>query len=338
MKKYFPILLLKSGEIDALKKLVQAVKDGTTPIIEVTYAEASKLPKLFKEWGFQGNSLFLDFSYYQNITTENADIYFSQAQIEDVNVVPVIQENSNNHYFDFVHELLHEREYPEVCFRFSERSGGLDNIDNRILSLCQRLNVTKDRVSILIDVAYLEERNHIAIEHTAITTLTAISRKNEYNNIILASGSFPKDLSRLEPIDTPYLLTRYEKGLWNQVSAREDLRGLIKYSDYGTKNPIFEPSNFPGTSSIKYTTTNRFLIYRGVLPGNHDLGNGQYVVFSRSLILRAEYSGSGYSWGDERINQISQCDLTADKYKCGAALTWVSISQNHHITFIYNSL
>jgi len=74
--KYFPILLSKPSELVALEQLSLNVKNETIPILEIlnesiddgngTYSE--KLEEaLTNIWSFDGNSIYLDFSLFEDI-------------------------------------------------------------------------------------------------------------------------------------------------------------------------------------------------------------------------------------------------------------------------------
>lgn len=63
MKRYFPVLLSKAGEIKALTKLTQNVKDEITPVIQVLADGYDRVEAFaLAEWTFDDNEIFLDFS------------------------------------------------------------------------------------------------------------------------------------------------------------------------------------------------------------------------------------------------------------------------------------
>ncbi len=76
MKKYFPILLSKAGEMVALLNLTLAVKNETAPVIQVlsdnllddegNYDDALQ-KKLLQMWNFKGNQMLLDVSLIDDI-------------------------------------------------------------------------------------------------------------------------------------------------------------------------------------------------------------------------------------------------------------------------------
>ena len=133
-------------------------------------------------------------------------------------------------------------------------------------------------------------------------------------------------------------MRRYEWDIYNAVVSDFDLAST-KYGDYGNKHPIYVgEAAFSGSCSIKYTIEKEFVIYRGHVAKDHPHGNGQYITFAKRLISTTDYAGSGFSWGDKRIEEIGIQSLTSPKPKPGSATSWVEITQNHHITLLHSLL
>ena len=168
--------------------------------------------------------------------------------------------------------------------------------------------------------------------------VNSIANRGDYENVIISSGLFLDNLGSLNPAGRVYRLPRYEWQLWLTLQAQPDIEGTIKYSDYGTKHPIYSEAGFQGSCSIKYTVINEYVIYRGEISSNHPDGNGQYITFAGQLIASADYSGITFSWGDERIDFFASQLLTDPNRKTGNAGSWVEISQNHHIALLISIL
>lgn len=121
MKKYFPILLSKSGEIGALTQLSQQVKNEIVPVIQVLPETIENLKKfLTTHWNFDRNLVFLDFSLMD--ITENefslSGLYHS-LQERGVNVVLVVEINSSEADLQEVLELD-----CAISIRVSSEGGG----------------------------------------------------------------------------------------------------------------------------------------------------------------------------------------------------------------------
>ena len=338
MKKYYPILLSKAGELTALSKLSQTSKNEVVPVLQVLSEHISKIEAFSSHWNFKGNELFLDFSLTDNLNIPTIRKLIRDLQNNGVNVVPVVQNNSNLRYLSLIENLIDNLEIAKICIRFSNDSGGFLDINTSIESLTDQLGVDSSQVSLLLDFGFIRSTNHVLIEGIAVNVINSITNRNDYENTIVSSGSFLDNLGSLNPPGRVYRLPRYEWQLWSTLQSQQGLSGKIKYSDYGTKHPIYTEANFQGSCSIKYTVIDEYVIYRGEKSSNHIDGNGQYITFASQLVASPDYSGAVFSWGDERIDFFASQVLTDPNRKTGNAGSWVEISQNHHITLLASIL
>ncbi len=338
MKKYYPVLLAKPGEFSALAHLSQLVKEEISPIIQVLPESIDKILGAFLPgWTFAGNQLYLDFSLY-TVFDRRTKNFISSLVSGGINVIAVVQPNSDPRYLTIIKGLVSTGEIENVCIRFSNGSGGFLNVDSDISSLLTTLSLGRDKASVLLDFGLAEATNFNIIAALAAGTITGISHNRDYINIIIACSSFPENLTSLTPPGRLYRLPRYEWSIWQSLQGQGRLKGLIKYGDYGTKYPFFTDAKFQGTCSIKYTVEKEFIIYRGEKSGNHPDGNGQYITFAGRLIRTTDYPGSTFSWGDGDIDRIANEVMTDRKRKPGSSATWVTISQNHHLALLHSLL
>lgn len=336
MAKYFPILLSKAGEFKALSKLSAAVKLDTSPVIEVLSGNITSTENhLVNNWDFDNNQVLIDFSLYSGFDKTAYKNLFQNLNNAGINFVPVIQQNSDPAYIAFVKYLVATYDC-KVCIRSSNGSGGFANYNTVIAGLMTQVGTTRSTTIQLFDLGLSEINNYNILSTVAITLIGAIPSINQWADIIIASSSFPDNLSAFTPPNRVYRIRRYEWDIWNAVKAA--IGKYVKYGDYGTKYPFYSVTNFSGTCSIKYTAPNEYVIYRGDKSENHADGNGQYITFAGRLIATTDYSGVGFSWGDDHINRIAHEVMSNPKRKPGSAQTWVEISQNHHITLLHSLL
>jgi hypothetical protein len=349
MKRYFPILLSKASELVALNRLQQQVKVEITPVIEVLNEmmeddDGNYEPKLENRlrdiWAFDGNSIFLDFSLYEDITGNIPHIQalFQNLWAQGVHATPVVELNSSAAaYLNLVQQLL--TQFPcGLCIRLDNASLAQPNYNGSISNLLQQLGTNEQQTSILIDLGIAGSNNSNLLSSFAFQIINSLVNLQNWADVIVASGSFLKDLGQLTgPLTNTaravvHRLNRYEWTIWNHLQA-QPLAREIKYGDYGTKYPDYIPAAFEGTCSIKYTTTNEYVIYRGKKGSEHSQGGGQYHASAAALIATADYSGSGFSWGDQEIHDIANRNS-----RPGNAGIWVQISQNHHLTLLHSLL
>jgi hypothetical protein len=273
MKKYFPILLSKAGEIKALSKLSLNVKVEIAPVIQVLTDGYDRVETFAStEWSFDDNELFLDFSLCAPLDTVRTRTLITNLSTAGVNVVPVLQTNSDARYIALLQILIVNGAVSNVCIRFSNGSGGFLNINAQVLPILITLAINRNQASILLDFGFVENHNFNMIAALIITIINGINHIADYNNIILASSSFLENLTALTPSGRLYRLQRYEWEIWQTVIAQPGIAGIVKYGDYGTKYPFYAETNFPGSCSIKYTLPTEFIIYRGEISSNHAQG------------------------------------------------------------------
>lgn len=332
MKKYFPIVLSKAGELGALNRLTPTVKSEISPVFQVLSKSRDKFERhLVQQWSFNNNQVLLDFNNHENLNAADVMRFYHRLFDQGINVVPVVQANSSNDYIQFVNNAINNFDC-KVCFKISNNSGGLYTYSQQISDLVRQINTNPENTLLLIDLGYVEHHNYNNYSAIAIQIIQNVISDN-WAEIIVASGSFPEDLGNMAA-NVVHRLQRYEWDVWKNIVQTNGL-GNIKYSDYGTKNPIYAEVPYAGTCSIKYSTNGHFVIYKGVKSGNHRLGNGQYIVFSDQLIKTPDYYGAPFSWGDEEINRIAQEPLTGNRHP-GGGKEWVAISQNHHLSLIHS--
>lgn len=347
MKKYYPIFLSKAGELEALRNLDSNIKNEICPIIQVIPEKESKstgktkapkehvlIEKLSETWAFHNNAIFLDFSLLEPFNAVLVRNLIQRLTTRNVNITPVMQINSQTQYIHLLQSLFSTGEFDSLCFRLSLRSGGFLNINSRLQELNAAFKLPKNKIHLLLDIGYVQD-NFSLLTHALTSIISSIPGIDKFASVIIASGSFPENLTALTA-GKLHKLHRYEWHLWNSLIEDDGLSRIISFGDFGTKYPIYSDTSFRGTCSIKYSIEDDFVIYRGELSDNHRLGNGQYNMFAKKLVNSEDYSGSGFSWGDEKIDFYSQEDPENPKRKTGNATNWVEISQNHHITLLHS--
>lgn len=340
MIKYFPILLSKDGEIRALTHLEQAVKIEICPVIEMLPNRVNAVSQfLLRHWTFDDNEVIIDFSWFDGVPQASVVIrgLFRALFNAGVNAIPAIQINSAPSYITIVQNLVATHDC-KVCIRTSNQSGGFVNYNADVNSLVARVGVATDHTILLLDLGYAEQHNFNMLATIASVSITALRpTRNHWDNIVVASSSFPVNLSQFVPPHRVYRIPRLEWDIWNLIHTNPALAS-VKYGDFGTKFPMYANAPFAGTISVKYTTDTEYVIHRGELTDHHVDGHGQYITHALRLIRSADYSGAGFSWGDHNINEIAHEVINSPTRRTGNPGSWVQFSQNHHITLLHSLL
>lgn len=335
MIKYYPILLSKAGEVKALRNLSQNVKSEIAPILQLLKNDYDRLQKFaIESWSFEDNKIMIDVSLCENLNIVKLTTMFEAMRLGNVNFVPVISSNSSNVYLNYIDNLFLLGDIDRICVRFSETTG-FNEIDLRIQRLLDKFNIDINQIILLLDFGLIDGHNYINVSNGIANVLRSVNSLIDYADVIMSTGSFLENLGKLSPTGQIHSLQRFEWNVWQFINSIEELRGAVKYSDYGIKHPIYIEVGFQGSCSIKYTTEKNYEVYRGELSQNHPDGNGQYISFSRQLINEVFYSGIDFSWGDNRINHYGNSTIGD---RPGSSTTWVEIGQNHHISLIHSLL
>ena len=352
MKKYFPILVSKKGEIVALQHLEQNVKDEISPVIEVIDASIIKknknggfeykndLEKFFKtHWSFFGNQVIMDFSLFQrwDLHSEKIRELLIYLINSGVNIVPSIQKNSSKIYSEIVKELVDDYSC-NVCVRTSILLDGFYQFNNDIKELGVGFKIRPKNIVLLLDLTEVTIDNYKSSTDRAISTIESLNYPiSEWSDVIVASSSFPENLTDFLVSPPERRIKRYEWESWKIIASLDSLKE-VKYGDYGTKSAIYTEVGFAGTISLKYSCKEEYIIYRGELTVNHRLGHKQFIKHSQYLVKNESYSSKEFSWGDLRYYEISLQDYEDDTAKSGNTTNWVQFSQNHHLTLMHSIL
>ena len=380
IKKYYPILLSKDGEFKAILHLPHEVKERISPIIEVlpevfldghtarkeqrrVEAEKRRIkegkpekPKkerkekpyenpleklLLTHWSFPGNQILLDFTHCNETEPKYIWIFLNALTNGGTNIIPIVSQGSNPVYLDMVMRFANDND-KLVCIRnHYPQSSFANKVVNE--GMARFLKVPEADTILLLDVGYIDNDSHKQAIIDTKQALLNITDIGKWRGIIVAAGSFPEDLTDFAARKEPHLLNRHEWRLWNELKTLS-ISDKLSYADYGIKHPVYSAVGFSGSASIKYSSKDYFVIYRGEKSGDHELGNAQYIMHARELVANTDYySGEQFSWGDQQISEYSKRNPHTDlsikvkskqKPKPGSSGTWVAICQNHHMVLL----
>ncbi len=354
MKKYYPIFISKKGELAAFQHIIHDVKGDICPVFEVISKSINKTSKdrkteevttkyneafekyFITHWSFDGNQIILDFSCFQEIETNIFQINrFINSIIEKgVNVVLAIQHDSNTIYKELVKRFIKEKGC-KICIRFTnlEKYGSTHPRLN-VEDYMTEYGVNATKVILLIDLGFVTKEDYQEKSSLAYYAITFLPPFNNWADIVVASGSFPVDLSVFKDPGV-YYLPRYEWQAWGLLVEEFD---FVRYGDFGTKHPAYDEVGHSGTISVRYTIQHDFLVHRGKKTGDHKDGHGQFINHAKAIVASTDYLGKDFSFGDALIEEKSKLPIIKDETATGNPTTWLTISFNHHVTLIHSLL
>jgi hypothetical protein len=152
----------------------------------------------------------------------------------------------------------------------------------------------------------------------------------EWKSVTVLAGTFPKDLSQFDA-NNEYDLERGEWSSWCELA--DSMNIPIAFADYTVQHAFFEEregKQFNFSASIRYTTPEGYLVFRGEGVRNAGgPGYQQYLGQAKLLCARQEFLGKDFSWGDAYIHEKGNGSLNP-----GGPKEWLAATINHHITVV----
>ncbi len=349
---YVPILKTKRAEFTALSQLEPIVKAKVVPILEIEPVPIdpdTEIPdKTYNDMliGFDQKIasscdgiplIYIDGILIEEQFISLGDTYpiinaVNQARSAGFRVIPVSSPTRTPTYLSAIDSLVQN----EVCLRLTTT----DLVNPQLITAyIQRLNISHENIDVVIDLRDMLTEDGLNSGHSRMLALGLINNLpniNSFRTIILASGSFPVDLSNISV--GVYSQTRFEWILWQGLHRSGELARQGVYSDYGVQHPEYArlATRFPSaTASVRYTGDDEFWVFRGRLARRY--GYEQYGAHALAIVNHPEYTGPAFSVGDQEIAGYAQVysqymQNPNGTYKFGSPEVWRRIGQNHHIT------
>lgn len=141
----------------------------------------------------------------------------------------------------------------------------------------------------------------------------------------IAAGTFPASITHLSPDTLLHNLDRSEWESYNEQVAQLGGRRIPNFGDFATQSASYTPSApFQPSPSVRYTTTNGFLLLRG--RRNAPEGSRQYIGHSRVLQTLAEFGSVTDGPAEDYIRRIA-----SGLHSTGNPAKWREASLTRHL-------
>jgi hypothetical protein len=341
---YVPILKFKNAEMSALRLVPPEDKRHMTPLLELSpnlialkqrkgLINRDLLKEVTKEvatsWGFA--PIFIDIELLEAVLPWRKGKHPISLMAEagrqfGLRIIPVTSLSRSPEYQDSIEEIV-AADRRGVCLRLNENNLRNPNLEKELKKLLLRLKLTPKRVDLIVD---FQVTDNISMKLTEVCN--RLPFLPSWRTFTVASGAFPKDLTKLEK-NQQHELKRGDWLYWSrQLKDGPVLARRPSYGDYTVQHPIYyEPPEQPNISaSIRYTSHSYWVIMRGEgLLNEGGPGHAQYWAEARLLSKRKEFCGQDFSKGDEYIYKIGQ-----QTKKTGNPRTWILAGINHHLIFV----
>lgn len=327
--RYVPIIRWKRGEQVALRELSVEDKSKIRPLIELLPNNfvKKKRPKnivqqLLKSWGEK--PFLLDLKYVQAILGSPAvDTIFTEARINDLTAIPVTSMDRDSVYQKLIKSAA-EISKKEICVRCAPDEVLKKSFESTLENFISDLGSIPEKVHLMIDYGVRTD-SQVSIRNV----MSAVPNPEAWKSVVISSGAFPQDLSRLEK-NKRHDLPRNDWLDWKKYVLSNPKRRPT-YSDYtvqyGAHVPLDVPPNY--SASIRYAHDEYWVVMRGESVFKDDgPGFGQWPAIALLLCEQDEFCGEAYSYGDRYIHEMGQ-----QSENSGSAETWIRAGVNHHLVF-----
>lgn len=215
------------------------------------------------------------------------------------------------------------RSCSEVGLRLDTRDIG-PGLGPRIDRALQVIGKPRQSAHIVIDL----KDTPAAVSHAPIRATLGNAR--EFAGVVVVAGVFPLDLTQYPTGVSSEPRTEWHIW-WREHVATPANDRMLAFGDYTTQCAHYRPSpEVPGSVSLRYTTDDAILVFRGRQSNSGaGLGHEQMHGHCRLLVVRGDYDGARFSWGDQRVH----C-WTIPSNGTGNAVQWRTASIVHHITHV----
>lgn len=353
-----PILRWKQAEQKALKDLSKEQKDRILPMIVLLYPAGNKelrngkikpnwdeitvkVPQeILKNWG-DGRKFFIDFNNIVGVTEERLKIVEElihnalQLKLSPILVVDLCDcEVFVNGVFDVA-----TKNTLGLCLRFKEAD--ITKIADEIDGFKEAYHVSDwGRVSIMMDLMQNLDQE---VFQEALEEMMALEQYDLFDNIVIASGAFPVDMSRIT--SEKNLVPRLDWQNWDAFRHKYNSKRYPFFADYTIRYPAIqsEQCKFTPTATIKYTLLNAWRIFKG------EVGKFEQCLAAANVFIDdEEFRGEDFSAGDRYIAEKGRYFeeyenekmrlLDKGKKGTGNAGTWLYAGINHHIVTVLDQI
>lgn len=258
---------------------------------------------------------------------------FSKLSVYKVNAIPCLLLGATDAELNSVSNLVLNGSW--VCIRIKASQASDFDINNEIDRIIQTLDVSLEKVIVILDMEYAEFGQLSLIQLASTSLIGGIRDINLFAIFSLSITSFPINLTGIDG-DSTAEINRIETALYEYLDTKSNiLPRMPLYSDYCVSHPNIDeidPRLMTMSASIRYTTQKSWLIFKGRAVKTHSFD--QFYALARKVVARTEeYSGEDFSWGDGQIYEKSN-----NNGGTGSATTWRQIATNHHIALTIQQL
>lgn len=349
---YVPILKWRQGEYQALWRLVDATKDRTVPLIEITppdfdfetWTPAKTIDehltpfatRLHKKWG--SRMALLDCELLDAAATmqggKHPVLYLcEQAFAQNATIVPVVRLSNDSAYRAAVGSAQ-AMMLTGIALRCSlDEAMDTPTFDADVATLLNQLGVALADCDVVLDLeAPSWDPEHVLVGIVS-AALKGSSTMAEARSLTLGGTSFPASMKDVTgPLQFwPRREWAFYQAVLASLSAEDRTPGFGDYAIAGHGFARGDMRLLKPAATIRYTCDDGWIIAKGT--NVRDNSFRQYRGCSGNVTSSPRYLGATYSPGSTYIDACRNGSAST-----GNLSTWRWVGSNHHITKVVNDL
>lgn len=218
-----------------------------------------------------------------------------------------------------------------ICLRLDATDVSTARLSyNGIKDFLETNNIVAEQVYLLLDLQGLHGHDpDIAV--IPVNRLLALLNERTWAGVIVGGYGLPEQLSMAVQTNEQAYLPRIEQDVYHRLNTAGN-RSLMWFADYTVLPSSVVELDWRLIGRVTapkalYTLEDSWLVVRGSAFASHPDGYAQYYAIAKEIVALDEYSGAGYSAGDEYI-----ADRALRSGKPGSPGSWITACVNHHLT------
>ena len=354
---YLPILKARRGELKALSQLHASTKGSLTPLIDIPRKDLDKengsaiknleshiaevVKKIRLAWGnefpFYIDTHDIDLSERISNGTHPMNYLMNHLRNLGLKAIPTTDLARDESYHFAIAKEIAKDQRGNLIRIYEEDMININELHSNLTNMLKILRQTPEDTHILLDFKSILGKEPYEIVSIAIDIINELPNVTRWRSLSMAASGMPQTLSEKVKPGERGIIKRTEFEAFKTVLLNGNkLKRTPNFGDYAIVHPTHRPYKQQAISiapSIRYTTSEEWLILRGVSTKKHPKKMGQYHELSEELIKHPEFQGSDFCYGDREITRISN-----NIGSPGIPNIWVGIGCNHHMTYIVQQL
>jgi len=346
-----PILVIKDGEVKALREISVDEANKVVPLMQITrkykteqlpnghrkqvpYSETESLGKRLNQLGglLRFEKLFVDsrplMQSNTNETIQKIGNLSGGQLFKSCVVIPVLTiEDLKTQNYDS-NSITYFKEHG-ICLRIFKED--INDFWLTIDSLLNKVDLKRKDVDLVIDY---KKSNQEEVKEL-IQQTNKIKEANGWRSIFFANGSFPTNLSEFTNIGKN-TKSRSDWDSWLLVRKGINQGLDIGYGDYAIRNPQYmEPAeNATPSRSFIYARENEWVVMKGQTDDRNGEKAKQYRALSQILIKGKLVNAKHSCPMEKHITNLDK-NKGAD---LGGFTTWIKLGIGHHISLTLHQI